>query len=74
MWKTIEQVKSLENIIASGEIKVDEAAQLWELYIIKLKRDILMLENNVNNFSEEKISRRLKNRNQRRLYQRINQG
>ena len=60
MWKTIEQVKSLENIIASGEIKVDEAAQLWELYIIKLKRDILMLENNVNNFSEGgNISHRL---------------
>ena len=50
---TFEQVKALENIIASGEIKVDEAAQLREVYIIKLKRDICMLETNVNNFSEE---------------------
>ena len=54
-WTTIEQVKDLENIIASGEIKVYEAAHLWELYIIKLKRGIFMLKTNVNNFSEENI-------------------
>ena len=35
------------------EIRVDEAAQLQKLYIIKLKRDICMLENNVKDFSEE---------------------
>ena len=40
-------------LIASGEIKVDEAAQLQELYIIKLKRDICMLETNVKNFPDE---------------------
>ena len=33
---------------------VDEAAQLQELYIIKLKHDICMLETNKNNFSEKK--------------------
>ena len=37
---TLEQVKSLENIISSVEIKVDEDTQLRELYIVKLKRDI----------------------------------
>ena len=47
MCIALEQVKSLENIIASGDIKVDEAAQLQELYIIKPKRDICMLETNV---------------------------
>ena len=50
---TLEQVKSLEYIITSGKIKVDEADQLRRLYIIKLKRDICMLETNVNNSSEE---------------------
>ena len=30
----LEQVKALENIIASGDIKVYEADQLQELYII----------------------------------------
>ena len=33
---TFEQVKSLENIISSVEIKVYEDSQLRELYIIKL--------------------------------------
>ena len=42
--------KSLEDIIASVEIKVYESAQLQELYIIKLKRNIFMFETNVNNF------------------------
>ena len=37
---TLEQVKSLENIIASGEIKVHEADQLRGLCVIKLKRGI----------------------------------
>ena len=36
----IEQVKFLENIIASREIKVHEADQLRGLYIIKLERGI----------------------------------
>ena len=51
---TLEQVKALENIILSGEIKLDEADQVWELYIIKLKCDICIFETNVNNFSERK--------------------
>ena len=38
--------KALEIIIASEKIKVDETAQLQELYIIKLKLNILMLETN----------------------------
>ena len=50
---TLEQVKALENIIVQREIKVDESDQLQKLYIIKLKRDICMLETNVNNFSEK---------------------
>ena len=50
MQTRIEQVKSLENNIASKHIRVDEADQLRELYIIKLKHDIFMLETNVNNF------------------------
>ena len=49
---TLEQVKSLEDIIASREIKLYKSAQLQQLYIIKLKRGICMLETNVNNFSE----------------------
>ena len=53
-WTTLEQDKSLENIIVSGEIKVDEDDQLQELYIIKLKHGICMLETDVNNNSEEK--------------------
>ena len=40
MRTALEQVKSLKNIISSGEIKVDEDAQLRELYMIKLKRYI----------------------------------
>ena len=32
---TLEQVKPLEDIITSGEIKVYEAPQLQKLYIIK---------------------------------------
>ena len=36
-WETLEQVKSLENIISSGDIKVDEFAQLHKSYIVKLK-------------------------------------
>ena len=50
MRTTIEQVKALENIIESGEIKVDKAAKLRELYMIQLKCGICMLETNVNNF------------------------
>ena len=57
---SLEQVKALENIIASGEIRVDEAYQLCGLYIIKLKCGICMLETNVNNFSEKKIMQTLK--------------
>ena len=53
---TLEQVKSLENIIASGEIKLDEAYQLQELYINKLRRGICVLEINVNDFLEESKS------------------
>ena len=49
---TLEQVKSMEYIIASVEINVDEAAQFQELYMIKLKHDICMLGTNENNFSE----------------------
>ena len=49
---TLEQVKSLENNITSGDIKEDEAAQLQELYIIKLKYGIFMLETNEINFLE----------------------
>ena len=37
-------------MIASGDIKLDEAAQLQKLYIIKLKRDIFMLETNLKNY------------------------
>ena len=51
--KIHEQVKYLEDIIQSGDIKVDEAAHLQELNMIELKRDICMLETNGNNFSEE---------------------
>ena len=43
-------------MIESGEIKVDEADHLQELYIIKLKDGICMLETNVNNISEENKS------------------
>ena len=32
-WATLEQVKALENIIESGEIKVDESAQLQYLVV-----------------------------------------
>ena len=39
-------------MIASGDIKLYEYAQLRELYIIRLKRGICMLETNVNNSSE----------------------
>ena len=52
-WTTLEQVKSLENIIASGEIKVYETAQLQEFYIIKLKCGIFMLKNNVKCFQRK---------------------
>ena len=52
MQTTLKQVKSPENIIASVEIKVDEAAKLQELYVIKLKHVICMLETNVNKYSE----------------------
>ena len=50
---TFAQVKDLENIIASVYIKVNEADQLQGLYIIKLNRNICMLETNENTFSEE---------------------
>ena len=46
-----QQVKSHENIITLHEIKVDKSDQLQKSYIINLKRDICMLETNVNNFS-----------------------
>ena len=46
----------MENIIASGYIKVYESDQLQGLYIIKLKRGICMLETNEHNFSEEEKS------------------
>ena len=45
-WTTLEQVKALENIITSGDIRVDEDDQLWGLYIIKLKCGIFMLDTN----------------------------
>ena len=51
---TLEQVKALENIITSQEIKLDETDQLRGLYIIKLKRGICMFDTNEHNFSEEK--------------------
>ena len=51
---TLEQFEALGDIISSGDIEVNEAAQLQELYIIKLKCFICMLEINVNNFSEGK--------------------
>ena len=43
-WKTLEQVKARENIIAIIEIYICEAAQLRELYIIKPERDIFILQ------------------------------
>ena len=52
MRTTLEQDKSLEDIISSVENKVYEADQLQGLYIIKFKRGICVLETNVNNFSE----------------------
>ena len=61
----LDQVKYLKNIIASGEIKSDESAQLQELYIIKLKGGIFMLETNEKKSREKKSSHILKNRNQR---------
>ena len=39
-WKTLEQVKALEDTISPEDINIYEAAQLRKLYIIKLKRDI----------------------------------
>ena len=48
MFTTLEQVKAMENIVASGQIIVDEATQLWELYIIKLKLVVCMLKTTVN--------------------------
>ena len=53
-WTTFEQVKPLENIISSREIKADEADLLWKLYIIKLKLNIFMLETSVNKFLQGK--------------------
>ena len=47
---TLEQVKALENIISSVNIKLDEDDQLQGFYIITLKNGICMLETNVNNF------------------------
>ena len=55
--ETLEQVKALEDIIASGDIKVDEAAQFQKLYIIKLKCDICMLDTDVKKYSEENKAR-----------------
>ena len=49
---TLEQLKHLENIIALGGDKVDEAAQLRELFNVKSRHDIFMLETNLDNFSE----------------------
>ena len=37
---TLEQVKALDYIIVSGEIRVDKYDQLQKLYIIKLKYNI----------------------------------
>ena len=54
MRTTLEQVKDLENIIAYGDIKVDKSDQLQDLYIIKLKCDICMLETNEQKFSKKK--------------------
>ena len=56
MRTTLEQVKSLEDNNASGDIKVDEYDQLQELYIIKLKRVICILDINENKFPEGKKS------------------
>ena len=41
----------MKNIISSVKIKVDEAAQLLELYIFIFKRDIFMLETNKKNLT-----------------------
>ena len=46
----------MENIVASGQIKVYEAAQLWNLYILNFKLGICILQTNVINFAEEKQS------------------
>ena len=56
MRTTLGQVISLENIIATRQIKLYEADQLQKLYIIKLKRDICMLETNVKKFLDENKS------------------
>ena len=40
MQTSLEQVKAIENVITSGEIKVHEADQLQEFYMIKLKHCI----------------------------------
>ena len=53
MWTRLEQGKYMENIAASEYIMVDEATQLWELFIIKLKFGICVLETNFNRFSQE---------------------
>ena len=48
IWTKLEQFKALENNIRSRNNMVYEAAQLQELYIIKFKRDICMLQTKVN--------------------------
>ena len=53
MRTKLEQVKALENIISSGDIKVNGADQLRGLYIIKLKRDICMLETSGKTFQRK---------------------
>ena len=55
-WTRLGKIKSLETLIASGEIKVYEAAQSRESYIMKLKRDISMLETNVKKNQRKKTT------------------
>ena len=49
----LEQVKALGYIIASGESMLDEADQLYELYIIKFERGVYMLETNEKTFQRK---------------------
>ena len=46
----------MENIIASEYIRVYEAAELWQLYILKFKLGICMLQTNVKTtYQREKV-------------------
>ena len=51
----LEQNIGLENNTSLGDIKVNEVAQLQELYIIKLKCGMCMLETNVENFQRKNL-------------------